>query len=264
VSGKGQLHGGLYGYPVAVVMSSAALLSGVCRSRTAQLALAAVMVTNFVCVLLTYERTFWFTTIVAVAFVIAKLSPGRRVRALAASLAVAVALLGALALAAPRDFTAMRDRALSSGQGWADTSYRWRAVETELLLSTKIDPHPLLGWGLGDFLHWGQPWLKIPSTSTWFAHNGYLWMVWKTGVLVALLLFALLTWAVVSRGTAEGGPFMRAFRTGSQGGLVVLLLSSVTFPSFNSLSITAVMGALLAVCFAPQVSARRRASAASG
>jgi hypothetical protein len=57
---------------------------------------------------------------------------------------------------------------------------------------------------------------------------------------------------------------MRAFRTGSQGGLVVLLLSSVTFPSFNSLSITAVMGALLAVCFAPQVSARRRASAASG
>ena len=42
-------------------------------------------------------------------------------------------------------------------------------------------------------------------------------------LLVAGLLFALLAWAVISRGPAEGGPFMRAFRTGSQRGLVVLL-----------------------------------------
>jgi O-antigen ligase len=261
VSGSGQLHGGLYGYPVAVVMSAAALLSGLCRSRAARLVLLAVVATNLACLLLTYERTFWLTTIITVGFVIVKLDRGRRFRAVIGSLAAVVLLLGVLATAAPRDFAAIRDRGLSLEQGSTDTSYRWRAVETNHVIATKIDPRPLFGWGLGNFLYWGKPWLQVPPSSTWFAHNGYLWMIWKTGILVAGLLFALLAWAVVSRGPPEGGAFMRAFRTGGQAGLAVLLLSSLSFPSFNSLGITAVMGTLTAVCFAPLASRRRRPQA---
>jgi hypothetical protein len=256
ISGSGQLHGGLYGYPVAVVMSAGALLSGVWRTPMARLALGAVLATNLACLFLTYERTFWLTTIVALAFVIAKLGRGRRFRAVIASLIAALLLLGLLATAAPHDLTALRDRVLSLGQGSSDNSVRYRVVETDDLIATKIDPHPLFGSGLGDFLYWGQPWLQVRPRGTWFAHNGYLWMVWKTGIFAAALLFALLAWAVVSRAPPEGGGFMRAFRTTSQGGL--LLLSSVSFPSFNSLAITAVMGVLMAICFAPR---ERRPSA---
>jgi hypothetical protein len=243
VSGHGQLHGGLYGYPVAVVMASAALFSGLCRSWWPRLVLVAVVATNLACLLLTYERTFWLMTVIAVGFCIAKLGRGRRFRAAMASLAAAVILLGALAVAAPKDFTAIRDRGLSVRQGSTDTSYRWRAVETKHLLAMKIEPRPL----------------QVPPSSTWFAHNGYLWMVWKTGIFIAALLFALLAAAVFQRGPPEGGPSMRAFRTGAQAGLAVLLLSSLSFPSFNSLAITAVMGTLMAVCFAPLAPRRRGA-----
>jgi O-antigen ligase len=252
VSGKGQLHGGLYGYPVAVVMAAAALLGGACRTRATRLALGAVLATNFACLLLTYERTFWLTTIAAVGFVIAKLSRGRRLRASLATLASAVLLLGALATVAPSTLTKVTDRALSLGQGSSDASVRYRVVETNDVIALKIKPRPLFGWGLGNFLYWGQPWEQVPPRSTWFSHNGYLWMVWKTGIFAAALLFALLGWAVVTRGPPVGGPFMRTFKTASQGGLLVLLLSSVTFPSFNSLAITAVMGTLMAVCWAPR------------
>jgi O-antigen ligase len=259
VSGHGQLHGGLYGYPVAVVMASAALFSGLCRSWWPRLVLVAVVATNLACLLLTYERTFWLMTVIAVGFCIAKLGRGRRFRAAMASLAAAVILLGALAVAAPKDFTAIRDRGLSVRQGSTDTSYRWRAVETKHLLAMKIEPRPLFGWGLGNFVYWGKPWLQVPPSSTWFAHNGYLWMVWKTGIFIAALLFALLAAAIFQRGPPEGGPSMRAFRTGAQAGLAVLLLSSLSFPSFNSLAITAVMGTLMAVCFAPLAPRRRGA-----
>jgi hypothetical protein len=115
----------------------------------------------------------------------------------------------------------------------------------------------LTGWGLGNFLHWGQSWEQVPPRNTWFSHNGYLWMLWKTGIVVAGLLFALLGWAVVSRAPPRGGASMRAFKTASQAALLLLLLASVTFPSFNSLEITAVMGTLLAVCFAPAGERRR-------
>lgn len=251
-SGSGQLHGGLYGYPVAVVMSAGALLSGVWRAWKVRLALGAVLATNLTCLFLTYERTFWLTTIAALGFVIVKLGRGRRFRALVATLTAALVLLGLLATASPQNLTALRDRVLSLDQGQNDSSVRYRIVETDHLLATKIAPQPFLGWGLGNFLHWGQPWAQVPPRSTWFAHNGYLWMIWKMGIIGAALLFALLGWAIVTRAPPKGGRFMRAFRTASQGGLLVLLLSSVTFPSFNSLAITAVMGTLIAVCFAPR------------
>jgi hypothetical protein len=252
ISGSGQLHGGLYGYPVAVVMSAGALLSGLCRSRAARVALVGVLATNLACLLLTYERTFWLTTIVALGFVIVKLGRGRRFRAVLLSLGAAVLVLGVLATAAPRDLTAVRDRVLSLGQGSSDNSVRYRVVETDLVIATKINVEPFIGWGLGNFLHWGQPWRQVRPRSTWFIHNGYLWMIWKTGIFAAAVLFALLAWAVVARAPPAGGAFARTFRTASQGGLLVLLLSTVTFPSVNSLTITAVMGTLMAVCFAPR------------
>jgi hypothetical protein len=133
-------------------------------------------------------------------------------------------------------------------------------AETRHVLD-KVKARPLLGSGLGDTIYWGQPWAQLSPKATWFAHNGYLWLIWKTGVFAAVLLFGLLAWAVLSRAPPEQDPAMRSFRVAAQGGLLVLLLSSVTFPSFNSLSITATMGVLMAVCFMPSAhlcDARRR------
>jgi O-antigen ligase len=249
--GNGQLHGGLYGYPVAAVMAAAALLSGVARRPFTILCLSAILVTNLFCLILTYERTFWLTTIAAIAFVIAKLGPGRRFKAATATLILGLATLGFLATVVPEDLIKIRDRVLSVGEGTDDDSVRYRVNETRHVLE-KISERPLEGSGLGDTIYWGRAWQQVPPSDHWFAHNGYLWVTWKTGVIVAMLLFALLAWAVVSRAPPGRDLHLHTLRIGAQGGLLVLLLSSITFPAFNSVSITALMGVLLALCFAPR------------
>jgi hypothetical protein len=45
---------------------------------------------------------------------------------------------------------------------------------------------------------------------------------------------------------------MDVLRIGAQASLLGLLLINVTFPSFNALSIAAVTGLLLALCWAPR------------
>ena len=257
-SGHGQLHGGLYAYPVAVIMAATVLLAGHGGRGLRKWSIIGVLTLNLACLALTYERTFWLMTVVTLGFVVVKMGRGRRVRAAAAILGTGVVLLGVLATASPSTLGAIEDRALSLGQYTSDNSVRYRVVETRHVLA-KVKARPLFGWGLGDTIYWGQAWEQVPPRQNWFAHNGYLWVTWKVGVVVAALLFGLLAWAVASRAPPERDPRMRSFRVAAQGGLLVLLLSSITFPSFNSLTITAVMGVLMAVCFMPRVPPPRRA-----
>jgi O-antigen ligase len=251
-SGAGQLHGGLYGYPVAVIMCATMLLAGQGGRGLGRAVLIATLVLNVVALLLTYERTFWLTTIVTLGFVVAKLGRGRRIRALAIILGTAVAGLGFLATVAPRDLSKIEARIMTLGQAQSDDSVRYRVVETGLVLR-KVHAYPVAGWGLGDTLYWGQPWDQVPPKARWFSHNGYLWVAWKIGVVGAALLFAILAWAIASRASLDVVPWSRSLRVAAQGGLVVLMLSSVTFPSFNSLTITAVMGVLIGLCFMPRL-----------
>jgi hypothetical protein len=251
-SGNGQLHGGLYGYPVAVVMAAALLLSGRAGRGYRRWAVIAVLLLNLFCLVLTYERTFWLTTMITLGFVAVKMGRGRRLRAVVTLLITALLVLGALAVAFPADLTKIEARALTLGQAANGNSVRYRVVETQHLVR-KVEGHLLLGSGLGDTMYWGQAWEEVPPRATWFAHNGYLWMVWKVGLLQAILLFGLITWAVASPAPPERDPTIRAVRVAAQAGLLVLCLSSLTFPSFNSDTITATMGILLALCFLPHL-----------
>jgi hypothetical protein len=260
-SGSGQLHGGLYAYPVAVIMSAAVLLSDGVPVGWRWPA-AAVLCVNLVALALTYERTFWLTTAVTVGFVVVKMGRGRRLRAAVRVMVTALILLGLLATVSPRSFSKMEARVLTLGQAQSDSSVRYRVVETDLVLHNKVQAKPVAGWGLGDTLYWGQPWSQVPPRAQWFTHNGYLWLIWKVGVVQALVLFALLIWAIALPARPEGDPGRRALRVAAQGGLLVLLLSSVAFPSFNSITITAVMGVLLAICFMPRSNARPSAARA--
>jgi O-antigen ligase len=226
-------------------------VSGQVRSLSLRLILFATLFLNLASMLLTYERTFWVTTILGLVFVVIKGSRMQRGRALIGIPLTAAILLSVMATIAPAELTAARERLLSIGQYANDDSVRERIVETRHVLA-KIDAHPFVGSGLGDTVFWGRPWQQVPPKAGWYAHNGYLWVAWKLGLLAALLLFALLAWAVFSRGPPVGGPLFRSLRTGSQAALLVLLLSSITFPSFNAVSITATMGVLAAVSLAPR------------
>lgn len=254
-SGRGQLQGALYAFPVAVVLSFAVLVSGVVREYWMRVLLLTVLGANFLAVVFTYERTFWVATLLGMAFVVLKSGRQQRAKAAVWGTVTALFMLGALATLSPADFTAARERLVSLSQYSNDDSVRSRVVETRHVMS-QIESSPWTGNALGATIFWGQPWLDVPPKANWYAHNGYLWVTWKAGLAAALCLFLLLAWAVLSRPPPQRDPLTQALRIGAQGALMVLLLASITFPSFNALDITAVMGTLAAICFTPALSAR--------
>lgn len=254
---KGSIQGGLYGFSVAVILASAVLMSGAVRSPRIRLAVIAVLGLNLVSLILTYERTFWITTVVGLGLVTIKAGRARRFRALVWGAIACAAVFAAFAAVAPRELAAAQDRLLSIGQYGTDDSVRIRLLENDLVLD-EIGGHPLAGSGLGATIFFGRPWQQVPPASEWYIHNGYLWVAWKIGSIGALLLFCLLGWAVVARASPSQDPYFDGVRRGCQAALLVLLLSSVTFPAFNALSITATMGVLAAIAFASRAPAQTR------
>jgi hypothetical protein len=258
--GRGQIQGGLFGFPIAVILSFSVLLSGRLQSRSGKLAVAAVMALNAVGVLLTFERTFWVATVLGCLVVIAKAGAPQRARAIVVAPFIVMLAFGALSTFAPGTLTTAQQRLLSIGQYNSDTSVRYRVVESEHVLD-RIKQHPALGSGFADSIYWGRPWEQVPATEEVFSHNSYLWLSWKIGLLSAALLVGLILWAALTRGGAPGPPVNRAMRNGAQAALLALLVEAVTFPSLNSLSVTPAAGILLAMVVlltAPRTQARAR------
>ncbi len=259
-TGKGQIQGGLYAFPVAIIMSVAALtirreLRGGMRA-----VLGAIVVLNGVSLLLTYERTFWIATALGCGIVIVTGRPGERARALLVACLSFGVLLVLLATLAPSELTAARERFLSLGQYGEDNSVRYRLTESRVVLE-EIRERPLVGSGLAANVFWGRPWEGVRPQLRTYSHNGYLWLAWKLGLPISLLLLMLIGLACSYRGPPRGGPLWFALRNGAQASVVALLLASVTFPSFNTPGITATMGLLLAISAVPVLRGPPRAPA---
>ncbi len=249
-TGKGQVQGGLFAFPVAIVMAVAALTLRQGLSTRARAVLGAVVLLNSISLLLTYERTFWIATALGCGIVILSSRRRERARALFAVCLAASALLVLLSTVAPGELATARERFLSLGQYGEDNSLRYRVTESRVVLE-EIKDHPLAGSGLAATVFWGRPYEQVPPSSFTYSHNGYLWLVWKLGLPGALVLFGLILLTLTNRGSPAGGPLWLVLRNGAKGALVALLMASVTFPSFNGQGITPTMGLLLAICAAP-------------
>jgi O-antigen ligase len=247
--GSGQLQGGEYGFPVVVVACAAVLLNGGARTAWSRAALWLAIALNALSCLVTFERTFWLSTILGVVYVVLRAPAPRRLKALLAgpfAVVLAIVVLGAVA---PATLTTARERVLSLGQYSTDDSVRYRVVESELVLA-QVRAHPLAGSGLAAEIFWGQPWAQVPAKSYAFSHNGYLWLAWKLGIPAAVLLILVIGCAVLLRAPPGDDALSTGVRRGAQGGLLGLLLATITFPSFNILSITPAMGVLIALAIA--------------
>jgi hypothetical protein len=246
-SERGSLQGGLYAYPVAVTLAWAALVSVRVRSIPLRWLLAAIVCLNAICLWLTYERTFWVATVVACAVVV--MMSGAHARRIAVKWAPigAVSLLVCLVALAPGEIRTAVERLVSVTRLEVDKSYEYRVIESQVVLD-EIKSRPLTGSGFGATITWGKD-DTFDILTTPFAHNGYLWLAWKIGIPAAALLVLLITAAIVRRGPPGEEWRRHSLRIGSRAALLALLLVNVTFPVFNVLGITAVMGLLVAVCF---------------
>ena len=258
-SGRGQVQGGLFAFPIAVIVASAALASGRVRGLDRGLVLL-VLGLNAVSLLLTFERTFWVVTVLGVLLVALRSGRAQRARALLWIAVIAASGLLTLSAVAPGTLQTAEERLLSIGTYQTDESLRSRTVESRYVID-KIYERPLLGWGLADTIYWGQPWTSTPPVEQAYTHVGYLWLIWREGILGAGVLLALLILAAVWPGRAAAGDLVSAVRIGCQASLIALLIANLTFPTFQGTQITYVMGFLVAYCAIPVVAARRTPAA---
>ena len=249
-SGKGQIQGGLFAFPVCVLVGFAVLTSGTVRSAVGRVALFALVGLNAIGLLLTYERTFWVATVLALGLIAVRSGFAQRLRAAVLVLGLVIVIAPVVSTVAPGALAAASERLLSLNQYSNDNSVRYRLQEGEHVVD-KIKAHPVVGSGLGDKVFYGLPWLRVPPSTESFVHNGYLWLGWKLGVPAALLLLAVIAWGIAARPPPAIDPLHRAVRLGAQAALLVMVVVSITFPAFCALNITAVGGVLLALCLGP-------------
>lgn len=244
-AGHGQLQGGMYAFPVAMILAWSALISRQVRGTGVQCLLAVILLLNGVCLVLTFERTLWVTCVGACGYV--ALRSGRAARRLAVRWAAvgAVGLVFVAAMAPGQAKTAV-ERLFSVTQVSRDNSFYSRLVESEAVTHI-IAQRPLTGSGFGATMTWGLRDV-FGTITTPFVHNGYLWLSWKLGLPATLVVIGLLAVAALRRARDDDGTW-HALQIGSQASVLALLLTSITFPAFNVLGITAVLGVLVAVCY---------------
>ncbi|HEY1774565.1 MAG TPA: O-antigen ligase family protein [Solirubrobacteraceae bacterium] len=244
--GGGQLQGGLYAFPIAVVMAFAGLVSRPRRMEVRWL-LAAVFVLNAVCVLLTYERSIWAAALIGCAAVVIR-TGARAWRPAVQWLALGGAAVLALAVLSPGTAAVSVGRVTSVFSVQNDSSAQARTVESEAVLRA-IEKSPVIGAGFGATLTWGggnNAQFGVRTTN--FTHEGYLWLAWKESVPVALLLAACLWLAALRRRRPHGDAALDAFRVGCHAALLASLVVCVVFPEFNALGVTSLLGLLTAGC----------------
>lgn len=246
-SGARQIQGGLFGFPVAFLLALAALASGESLRTRARALLIAVALTNGLSLLFTFQRTFWLATAAGFCLLVVRGGATQRLKSLTVLVAVCAVTIPLLAAASPSVLGDARTRLLSVSEYASDNSLRARLVESRRAVD-KIQERPWTGWGLGDEVRWGLPWLDVPPKNEAFLHNGYLWMAWKIGLPATALLVALILWAIVARGPTGVRPLVARIRHGAQATLLAMLAVAVTFPTFRVLVITPTLGVLLALC----------------
>jgi O-Antigen ligase len=252
-AGTGQLQGSLFAFPVALVGCYAVLLGGAVRSTIGRLTLAVAVALNAISLLLTYERTFWIATLLGLLIVTLRARGPQRLKGLVILPLFLVAFYFTMALAAPAEMQAARERLLSLKYETVD---RYRVEESEHV-TEEIRHHPIVGSGLAATIFWGRPWAQVPPSAYTYSHNGYLWLAWKVGIPGAAILVLLLIAAILARGPPGEGALDQSIRGAAQLSLLTLLFINLNFPSFSALSITPVMGLLVALSIAAPTADRR-------
>jgi hypothetical protein len=250
-SGRGQLQGGLYFYAGAVVLAFAALISDAIRSPWVRAVTMVALAANVVCLLLTYERTFWLAAALGCAFVALRSPKASRRRAMAFTAVGLAALVAALGVVSPTSLRTALERGSSVAEVQADDSGAYRVAETEAALEP-IRARPLDGSGFGATITWEPPQFRGKTVTEDFIHNGYAWLVWKTGLLFTAVWVGVIALSALHRPPVSEDPLIGILRAGAQAALLGLLVINVTFPSFNALGIAAASGLLVALCWIPR------------
>jgi O-antigen/teichoic acid export membrane protein len=243
---------GLFAFPVAATIALAVLTGGQAGGRGVRALLAAVVITNVAAVVLTFERTFLLVTLLGFGLVFLRGTWRQRTRLVVWAPASLACTAIALVLLAPATVPAYKQRLATLTNLAADPAVQYRAAESRMV-AREISARPLGGSALGATILIGRPGTNTAPVPRRHAENGFLWLAWKAGIPGALVMCALLALAVAAPRVRGEERSAIVLRCGCQAGLAAVVVASLSFPSFNQIGITAVMGVLVAACLAAEL-----------
>lgn len=172
-------------FPIVVV--GVGLLGGA-RQRLGKI--VAMFLTLFFgfALLLTFTRGFWAGTAFAVLMLLILLEKRSRHRIIAISAAILVAITGLIyLLGGGYVIEALVIRFASFGGALRDISIAGRLAESKAVIELILES-PLIGYGVGAvFTHYNL--LIKSSVESLYVHNGYLYLMFKTGLIGTLIFF---------------------------------------------------------------------------
>lgn len=235
------------------------------QSRRARVFLAGLAALSLGGEFVSFQRTTWVATIVALALAVLIVRAGRRRKLVGwmstlliggLLLVLAVNTLSARRVESPVSATVARFHSILAYRN--DVSAGRRINEWNEA-SKVIEANPLGGIGLGGTITFIDPEYSPESNSYGFSttqnyiHNSYIWLALKLGI-PGLVTFLLLV-AVVARNAgrayrARADPRLTPLLLGALLSLAVFVVESVGGPAFNDDNTTPVVAAVIALLVA--------------
>ncbi len=129
------------------------------------------------------------------------------------------------------------DRVASVGKATSDRSFNARFAEVSSIYHYS-QRSPVLGYGFGVHYEFLDP-LSGRTITTYYAHNGYAWMLFKFGLPLGLMLLAVLYFPTLRGFTnppARDDRFHRAIFAAATGALVSMGVTHFTSNQFTQMS----------------------------
>ena len=184
---------------------------------------------------ITFSRGYWIGAVIGVGFLMI-FSPGEARKRLvilsSISLLVSIAIVYILFPKIFSDiFEGLVTRLAATGLG--DISLRNRFAESSAVLK-KVADSPIIGYGLGSFFSFYNLIFQQTST-TWYIHNVYLFMMFKFGVVGTMLylsFYFMKMFDAIKLALNYNSSFEKIIMTGFVSIMLVMLIISVTSPQF--------------------------------
>ena len=208
------------------------------KSLRTKLLMGGIISFFSIALIVTFSRGYWIATLLSVLVVFFIISIRMKLKIIGYS--AALVLIGLLIIIfffgnlGTFIINAIEERFETLGEIRTDISFLNRLVESKAVLSF-IKLNPIIGYGLGKTYIF-RP--LIPrEMPTWYVHNGYLYLVFKVGMIglffiMAFFLRVIYNGYLVYRG--EKDSFYKALTLGIISLFIAMIPLSVSSPQFHA------------------------------
>ncbi len=213
-------------------------------ARTLWMRIASLLMAagGLVFLLVSFSRSPIVAAVLALMIMVA-LSPLRNGRRVVVAMLLAI-VVGASAayLIFPQIATSVGqsivNRVVSVAETGSDRSFKARLVESSAILNNYFAYSPVLGVGYGVRFKFLDP-ISGTTIQGVFVHNGYVWSLFKLGIPIALLFYAMLMYPMVRlmvHAPRRHEGFNRALMAGAAGYMICAFIVNFTSNLFTQVS----------------------------